>query len=173
LSPSCSASWRPIGAGGSRGPLEGASSGAAFDTDFHGFLPSLASELGAQWRESYSGELSPRQDTIFVPGPAIQASRGAGLRRDDATRGGGEVARLFNLSPSLIGETLQVNRSTAQTEYEEAHRLCFSPIARDISEQLARQLFTRNQRHRGHWVDFSLEDWLRDTGAPSPMRHQS
>jgi hypothetical protein len=62
---------------------------------------------------------------------------------------GGEVARLFNLSPSLIGETLQVTRSTAQTEFEEACPLCFKPIAAQIAEQLARQLFTRNQRTPG------------------------
>jgi hypothetical protein len=59
---------------------------------------------------------------FLYPGRQYKRAAELDLRRDDATRDGGEVARLFNLSPSLIGETLQVNRSTARTEFEEAHR---------------------------------------------------
>jgi HK97 family phage portal protein len=129
-----------------------------------------AQEIGERWRENFSGGLNSARTPVLEQGLEYKQLRGANfaemLLPDAARLSIGEVARLFNLSPSLIGETLQVNRSTAQTEFEEAHRLCFKPIASDIGEQLARQLFTANQRHRGHWIDISLENWLRGSGAP-------
>jgi HK97 family phage portal protein len=129
-----------------------------------------ASEIGERWRDNFSGGLGSARTPVLEQGLEYKQLRGANFQEmllpDAARLSIGEVARLFNLSPSLIGETLQVNRSTAQTEFEEAHRLCFKPIASDIGEQLARQLFTMNQRHRGHWIDISLENWLRGSGAP-------
>jgi HK97 family phage portal protein len=129
-----------------------------------------AKYLGEQWRTNFSGGFASAKTPVLEQGLEYKQLRGANFQEmllpDAARLSIGEVARLFNLSPSLIGETLQVNRSTAQTEFEEAHRLCFKPIASDIGEQLARQLFTANQRHRGHWIDISLENWLRGSGAP-------
>jgi HK97 family phage portal protein len=129
-----------------------------------------AQYLAEQWRTNFSGGFASAKTPVLEQGLEYKQLRGANFQEmllpDAARLSIGEVARLFNLSPSLIGETLQVNRSTAQTEFEEAHRLCFKPIASDIGEQLARQLFTANQRHRGHWIDISLENWLRGSGAP-------
>jgi HK97 family phage portal protein len=133
-------------------------------------MPDKAKYLAQQWRENFSGGFASAKTPVLESGLSYTQLRGSSfadmLLPDAARLSIGEVARLFNLSPSLIGETLQVNRSTAQTEFEEAHRLCFKPIASDIGEQLARQLFTANQRHRGHWIDISLENWLRGSGAP-------
>jgi HK97 family phage portal protein len=127
-----------------------------------------AAEIGERWSQNFGGGLMAGRTPVLEQGLKYNQLRGSTFQEmllpEAARLSIGEVARIFNLSPSLIGETLQVNRSTAQTEFEEAHRLCFKPIAAQIAEQLARQLFTRNQRTRGHWIEISLDEWLRGAG---------
>jgi HK97 family phage portal protein len=130
--------------------------------------PHKSAYLRQQWQELYSGGYNSNKTPILEQGLQFHELTMRGfqeLQLIEASRlAAREVAKLFGLTPAILGGGDEVNRSTAGVEVELAYRTCLFPASVRIADQVSRQLLSESERAAGLSVQIDLQEWLRGSG---------
>jgi HK97 family phage portal protein len=124
----------------------------------------VVERLRSQWEEFYKGEVTGRvaileDDLTFQPvKPGLSP---ADTNLTEYNRFGvEEVARLYGVPPSVLGQTHSASYSTAVEEYRAAVLHCLRPWAARFTDCLGRALLTREQRQKGLRIEAPLDHLL-------------
>jgi HK97 family phage portal protein len=127
-----------------------------------------AQEIGERWAQNYAGAASAGKTAVLEQGlkyETIDVRSFQELQLVEASRlAAREVAKLFGLTPAILGGGDEVNRSTAGVEVELAYRTCLFPASVRIADQVSRQLLSESERAAGLSVQIDLQEWLRGSG---------
>lgn len=99
---------------------------------------------------SYKPISIPPEDAQFIQGREFQVI---------------EIARLFGLPPSKIGDFSESHRANLEESNLDYMQTCLMPWLEQIEAEFNRKLFTEEERRAGFYVEHCMQGFLR--GAPS------